>query len=357
MASLNFDEEKVKFREYYNEKRALFEDAAASYKTLISLLLADNDKFSTPIVTGRVKNREECITKFSLKYQKKCEEQQSPYEIKDYISDIIGIRVVCLYESDIQLIKDVVADNFEIISETDKTLAVESQDDTFGYKGLHLDSKLSSQRSALPEYRRFSEYSFEVQIRTIVQDAWSVLDHKIKYKKSIPLHLKRRINRMAALFELADQEFQNIRNETAELEKQPITLGLAKKSTNSSEFGSKSLLTPFNFMPIASKTFPTYKFEGYKVDGFVHELTEVNSSITSEEFENAIAKSKGIMDEYCAYQQSTHLNRLNPYTTIRHALYLYDKDKYGMLLFDLQRNNFEKWHGQKNQANQPGNVK
>ena len=51
--------------------------------------------------------------------------------------------------------------------------------------------------------------------RTIIQDSWSVLDHKIKYKKSIPGSLKRRINVLSALFELADREFRQIRDATA----------------------------------------------------------------------------------------------------------------------------------------------
>ena len=82
MASLNFEQEKTSFREYYNEKQSLFEDACSSYKTLIALLLADNDNFPTPAVTGRVKNREESITKFEVKYQKQCEEMKKPYEIQ-----------------------------------------------------------------------------------------------------------------------------------------------------------------------------------------------------------------------------------------------------------------------------------
>jgi putative GTP pyrophosphokinase len=39
------------------------------------------------------------------------------------------------------------------------------------------------------------------------------LDHKIKYKKSIPHKLKRRINRLSALFEIADDEFLRIKKE------------------------------------------------------------------------------------------------------------------------------------------------
>ena len=343
MASLNFEQEKTSFREYYNEKQSLFEDACSSYKTLIALLLADNDNFPTPAVTGRVKNREESITKFEVKYQKQCEEMKKPYEIKGYLTDIVGVRVVCLYEGDIKLIRSVLEENFEVIDVTDKTTSIESNDDTFGYKGLHLDLKISSQRSKLPEYKRFIDLQFEVQVRTTVQDAWSVLDHKIKYKKTIPQVLKRRINRMAALFELADQEFQNIRDETTELEKQvqPETSHGVKKSSLSEGLDTK--LTPFTFMPIAQKTFPSYRFESYKVDGFVHELTETNQAITTVDIEIAIKNHQEEIESYCQYQMDKYINRLNPYTTLRHCLYLYDKDKYQKLLFDSQRNNFDKW--------------
>lgn len=343
MGSLNFDEEKIRFRDYYNENRPLFVDAVDSYRTLISLLLADNDNFSLPIVNGRVKEREECITKFSVKYQKGCEENKQPYEIKDFITDVIGLRVICFYESDIALVRDLLSNNFKVVSETDKTQVLESHDDTFGYKGLHLDLKLSDVRVGLPEYRRVAKFQFEVQIRTIVQDAWSVLDHKIKYKKSIPPKLKRRINRMAALFELADQEFENIRNETIELEKSQTQSSNVVESPAMPHTSPPQPLTSFAFAPIASKHFPTYKFEAYKVDGFVEELLEVDSTLNPASLEEILERNTDEISKYADYQQKTYLNRLNPYTTIRHSLYLADKQKYSKLLFDLQRNNFEKW--------------
>ncbi|HFB67083.1 MAG TPA: (p)ppGpp synthetase, partial [Aeromonadales bacterium] len=218
MASIDFEKEKKGFREYYDGNYQLFEEAVNSLSTLTALLLTDQDAFPTPRVTFRVKDREECINKFSRKYRKSLEESSTEYEIKDHITDIIGIRVICLYETDIELIREVLTKCFDVIEITDKTEAIESKDDVFGYKGLHLDLKLNGERSVLPEYSRISNLQFEAQIRTIVQDAWSVLDHKIKYKRNIPHPLKRRINRMAALFELADQEFVNIKSETIELE-------------------------------------------------------------------------------------------------------------------------------------------
>lgn len=342
MPSLDFEKEKIAFRDYYNERHVLFADAVTSYRTLLTLLLADQDEFPAPQVTGRVKEREECINKFARKYLKKCDEEKTPYEIKHYVTDIIGLRLVCLYETDIQLIRQVLLDNFEIVDETDKSRTLESHDDTFGYKGLHLDLKLKGNRSTLPEYSRFRDYQFEVQIRTVVQDAWSVLDHKIKYKKNIPHHLKRRINRIAALFELADQEFLNIRNETSALEKDPSKAATIPQSKTTITAATDHL-TPFSFLRVAEENFPGYRFDGYKIDGFVQELIDVDSDITTSSLTAALGNSREALDHYREYQRAKYLNRLNPYTTVRHALYLSNKEKYASLLFELQRNNFDEW--------------
>ena len=180
----------------------------------------NSEKLSASIVTSRVKDREECIKKFSRKYQSKLEEEETEYEIKDYITDLIGLRIVCLYEKNIKEVGDLLKEHFHLIDITDKCKLVEQTENTFGYKGLHLDLKLSEPRNEMPEYCMYKDICFEIQIRTIIQDAWSVLDHKIKYKKSIPHILKRRINSLAALFETADREFFSIREETEKLEKE-----------------------------------------------------------------------------------------------------------------------------------------
>jgi len=341
MASLDFDKEKESFKEWYATNSEVLHDAAASLRTLLALLLADHDNFPTPQVQSRVKDRDESIAKFARKYQARHEETKTTYEIKDAITDLVGIRVICLYEADISSIREVLAQNFEILEETDKTQALESHEGLFGYKGLHLDLKLLENRRALPEYRRFQNLRFEVQLRTIVQDAWSVLDHKIKYKKNIPHELKRRINRLAALFELADQEFLNIREETRTLEmkakEEPGPAGAVKLQAAAQQ------LDAFSFLRIAQKQFPGYDFHGEKVDGFVDELLSIDPKLTPDELGTALRDAVATLDKYRAFQYERYLNRLNPYTTIRHALYMRDRSRFAPLLFDMQRRNFEKW--------------
>jgi len=179
-----------------------------------------------------------------------------------------------------------------------------------------------------------------------VQDAWSSIDHKIKYKKNIPHNLKRRINRLAALFELADQEFVIIRNETVTLEQsatmapQTVRAPIMVEPTPIPE-----KLTPFSFLRVVTSEFPSYHFHSFKIDGFVEDLIEVNSNITDEELKTALSESREKVEQYKDYQREKYLNRMNPYTIIRHALYLSDKDVYRAILFELQRTNFDKWLG------------
>lgn len=360
MASLDFEQEKNSFREYYGSNYPLLKAAEESFRTLVASLLAGNKEFPTPVVSSRLKDREECISKFIRKYQSDLEERKEPYEIKDYITDLIGVRVTCYYEIDVPHIRRILDDNFHVIEVTDKTSKLESRDDTFGYKGLHLDLDLNEDRRKLPEYRHIQEFRFEVQIRTIIQHAWSELDHKIKYKKSPPQSLKRSINRLAALFEFADKEFVSIRLETEERERQATTnssdatvsdgdkvflASLQNLSRLVADYSgaSEKHLDAFQFISVAGRNFPGYTFSGEKVDGFVQELHALHPNITKDYLEKAFAESMGKVREYAQYQSDENYLRLNPYTMIRHALYLYDKEKFYSILFDMQRQNFEEW--------------
>lgn len=343
MPSLEFETEKNAFHEYYSSNAALLSSAAESLRALIVLLLSDSDDFPTPQqVLARVKDREECIAKFKRKYLSDCEKEGKPFEIRPYITDLVGLRVVCLYESDIEHVRQILSEEFSVLDETDKSRVLESQDNAFGYKGVHLDLRISSSRKSLPEYRRFQDLQFEVQIRSVVQDAWSVLDHKIKYKKEIPKTLKRRINRLAALFELADQEFQHIRDETTQLE-EAARAKATKEATRPIESTDPVYVDAFTMLSTLRERFSNYNFFPHKVDGFAAEILEVEPKMTLKELLLSLDETAARVGSYVNYQAESFLNRLNPYTQVRHALYLKNPAKFGSLLFDIQRRNFDKW--------------
>ena len=136
MASLDFEQEKSVFRTYYEGHHKQFVAAKNAYIGSIRTLIRQSDVGEVTKIEGRVKDQEECIKKFQRKYQSKLEVDEQPYEIKDFMSDLIGIRIVCLYEDHVAAVSELLQRHFKILNVTDKTSAVESTEDSFGYKGF-----------------------------------------------------------------------------------------------------------------------------------------------------------------------------------------------------------------------------
>ena len=84
--------------------------------------------------------------------------------------------------------------------------------DAFGYLSLHYIC-------SLPEDEDFPEElcgrRFEIQIRTILQHAWSDINHDLGYKNQfgVPRAITRELARLAGLLELADNEFVRVRDD------------------------------------------------------------------------------------------------------------------------------------------------
>jgi putative GTP pyrophosphokinase len=351
VASLSFENEQSIFHKYYGDYRQTFADAEVQFRTLIASLLAHDGAFAeTPKVISRVKSEQECLAKFQRKYQTELEKQGTLYEIKDYVTDVVGVRVTCLYESEIAEVSRVLVNNFTSLGVTDKIAKLESTDDAFGYRGLHLDLAINAARRELPEYGRSRDINFEVQIRTIIQDGWSILDHKMKYKRAIPTALKRRINVLAALFELADHEFLAIREATLSLEIRareelaggtdhvPNVAAAADRRVEDEPF-----LNVFQFLEIASTFFPHYSFWPEKADAFVQEILKWSPSLSAKDFKRLLVRHLPRIERYAEYARSRGSFYPNPFTQMRHALFLSDPDVYCWMLYDVQRHAFRVW--------------
>ncbi|MBK4735484.1 GTP pyrophosphokinase [Noviherbaspirillum pedocola] len=349
MASTDFEREKTEFRDYYGTHLKLMEDAKDSYIALLTALVIRSKGVEISKIEGRVKDREECIRKFNLKYRTDLEKGGNGYAIKDHISDLIGIRIVCLYEDDIERIREVIEHHFSVIDVTDKIAAIESTESNFGYKGLHLDVKLGPPRSTAEEYQVYADLAFEIQVRTIVQDSWSVLDHKIKYKKAIPNNLKRRINTLAALFELADREFKEIREATlheiqmAE-EDEPEQRDPAQSQQTPRPSNTRLQLNAFGLLRIAKHFFRAFEFEPHKVDGFTADIVKMCPNITRRDLNSFVGENITAVRRYQAeFERDNPDDSLNPYTIIRHCLYKQDRVAFHDALTNVARERFDAW--------------
>ena len=365
MPSLDFEAEKAVFREYYNDNAQRLDQAKEAFLTLLASLIS-HAELDVAAASGRIKDREESIKKFMRKYQGDLEESGTPYEIKNHITDLIGLRLVCLYEDEIEPMGQFIRKHFDVIDVTDKTAEIEGTENAFGYKGLHLDLRLDAVRTAMPDYALFAPYRFELQIRTVVQDSWSTLDHKIKYKKSIPAALKRRINTLAALFELADREFRQVREETelqiekaaaepepdAEAEVKAVEIAQGEDAPDPAvgadiERGQYAPLDAFRLLRIARHFFPGVEFEARKIDGFTADIVERQPGISRGKFNFYLRSTIGLVRQYKAwFLDSGRGEKFNAFTEMRHSLYAANPDAFTGMLTNVARETFDGWRAE-----------
>jgi hypothetical protein len=80
---------------------------------------------------------------------------------------------------------------------------------SFGYMSVHYQARLDERLSG-PRYDGIKGIGFEVQVRTIVMDAWANVSHYLDYKgdSSLPDQLRRDFYALSGLFYVADQHFE-----------------------------------------------------------------------------------------------------------------------------------------------------
>lgn len=131
------------------------------------------------------------------------------------INDILGFRIICLFNSDLHHIHILINQNFEVLEFDDK---ISEGENLFGYMSHHYLVKLKSNFEG-PIYEGIKDLVFEVQVRTITMDAWANISHYLEYKREndTPKELKKSLNALSALFYLADGQFEEIYQERAKI--------------------------------------------------------------------------------------------------------------------------------------------
>ena len=95
--------------------------------------------------------------------------------MREFINDIAGIRVICSFTSDIYRIAEMIRNqnDIKVISVKDYIISPKES----GYKSFHMIV-------SVPIYLSDSvvDTKVEIQIRTVAMDFWASLEHKVNYK-------------------------------------------------------------------------------------------------------------------------------------------------------------------------------
>lgn len=128
------------------------------------------------------------------------------------LTDLAGIRIIGYVEDDVKQICQIIEELFDYDPHNSLDKSLELGVDKVGYKSVHYICSLSKERISLPEYERFKNMKFEIQIRTILQHSWAEIEHDKNYKFSgeLPPDIQRRFKLVAGSLELADREFNQL---------------------------------------------------------------------------------------------------------------------------------------------------
>ena len=127
------------------------------------------------------------------------------------IGDMLGIRVICPFLEDLKVVEAVFKRELDI-SEVDHK-GEERSFSEFGYESTHmlLDLHGNTIHHPMPGVAPVAE----IQLRTILQDAWAEVEHELIYKSdwSIPTdQIRRKLAALNANLSLSDVIFQELRD-------------------------------------------------------------------------------------------------------------------------------------------------
>ncbi|HGV3778327.1 TPA: GTP pyrophosphokinase family protein, partial [Escherichia coli] len=171
----------------------------------IDVILSENKLSLGVPIESRVKTLSSIINK----------DNRKPLKIESIVDldDYVGIRLIMLFKRDVEKVISCLKEHFIILKQENKL--DELDEDRFGYQSHHYVIQPPEEWLRVPSFSDFKNMKVEVQIRTLSQHIWAAASHKLQYKKeqSVPLPLRRAINRVSALLEVVDFEFERVLSE------------------------------------------------------------------------------------------------------------------------------------------------
>ncbi len=196
----------------FRTKRKLYIGFTNNIETLVDTLLdaAGIEAFRSE---GRTKTRK------SFEEKIRREGKDDKYTKLSDITDLSGVRIVGFGLDDVDRICEIIKANFEIdqANSMDKRLTIPA--DQFGYLSIHYVVSHTPERLKLAENVPYAAMKAEIQVRTVLQHAWAVLDHKFRYDRpeDLPREVQRKLFRIGAQLEASDEDLTAVQRQITAL--------------------------------------------------------------------------------------------------------------------------------------------
>jgi len=186
----------------YQERLADYEEQLLQLYRRVRTLLEEQG--FTPTIKHRVKRFNAYADKLGKLHNRRDDESQA-------ITDLFGLRIICPFLEDIERIEGLITSHFDVLEIVRK--GSQNSFREFGYDSLHLIIQLDTRElgALLPGV----EATCEIQLRTILQDAWAEVEHELIYKSDLTFpnqSIRRKLASLNATLTLSDLIFQEIRD-------------------------------------------------------------------------------------------------------------------------------------------------
>ena len=205
------------FRLEYNKHAKVRRLVVGDLKKRVEKILVN--LHSSPTVSERIKSFDSYYKKY-LRFKGQGKTPQ--------IMDIIGLRIISPFHEDIKKIEKLIDGHFEIVENEVKSHDSFSE---FAYESIHLLIKIP--QDIIAKRGNPGAEIAEIQIRTILQDAWAEVEHQLAYKantSSFDEPMRHKLAAVNASLYLADIVFQELRSHqrrlTGELNKRRESIHL-----------------------------------------------------------------------------------------------------------------------------------
>lgn len=200
MAALS--REAREFLDQYASGRARFEQAALEATAFIKSVLSP-----LPIAVHAVFGRAKQVASLRGKLRRK--RYAHP---RTAVTDLIGLRVITYFAADIDRVASQLRASLDISERKCRDARKELEEDQFGYRSVHLIARVKPRTASMASFASLKRRWFEIQIRSILDHAWSEIEHEVVYKAGVdfPRDVRRRFKAVAGSLEVLEHAFAGL---------------------------------------------------------------------------------------------------------------------------------------------------
>ena len=196
----------------FNESKYVFETALKILNTKLDIIKSEYDREKVHSDIQKTTSRIKSIESISKKLEKQGLEFTLD-NIQATLNDVVGARIVCLTETDVACIVEMIRriPSLKIINEKDYITNPKES----GYRSYHIivEIPVPLGNGTIVPIRG------EIQIRTLLMDAWSSLEHEIIYKnKDCTKESEKSLKEYSYALSFLEREMESIRRQ--ELDRQ-----------------------------------------------------------------------------------------------------------------------------------------